>query len=133
MKRHLHFLLAGAFGALANSLTVYGFGALGLHQALGFAMAPPLTAFFFLNRMFWGGLWGLVFALPIEDERPYLKGLLLSVGPSVVMCLLVFPMKGGGFLGLAKGPGAPFFVLFHNAVWGLAAAWLLLRLRGKAA
>jgi hypothetical protein len=125
--RALVSFLAGAFGGLVNGLAVWLFGLLGITIALGFKMAPALTIPWLLPRLLFGGLWGFLFLLPFWRNRLYLKGLLLSLAPSAYMLLKVFPELGTGVLGLGKGPGAPFFVLFFNALWGLAAAWVISR------
>lgn len=126
--RLLHTFLAGVLGGLANSLAVWLFGILGLSLALGFKMAPVLTLVWLLPRMFWGGLWGLLFLLPILPGKPYLKGLLLSLAPSLAMLVFFFPRMGLGIFGIGAGPTAPLFVLFFNAVWGLVAAAYLTRI-----
>ena len=122
-------LLAGAVGGLANGLALWLLGALAVTTALGFRMTPMLSPMFLLNRAFWGGLWGLVFLLPLLPGRPYLKGLVLSLLPSLVMLVVVFPFRfNAGMFGLGLGSSAPLFVLVLNAVWGLATAWTLLQL-----
>lgn len=125
--RALITFIAGAVGGAVNGVAVWLFGALGVTTALGFMMAPNLTAAWLLPRLFYGGLWGLLFLLPFWRARVYLKGLLLSLAPSAYMLFKVFPGLGAGVMGLAKGAGAPFFVLFFNAIWGLAAAWVVSR------
>ncbi|MCL1486190.1 MAG: hypothetical protein MH208_19130 [Marinobacter sp.] len=58
----------------------------------------------------------------------FARGLLLSLGPTIVQCLIVFPMKlGVGVLGQDLGTLTPLLVLIFNAVWGLVAAWWLIR------
>jgi hypothetical protein len=60
------------------------------------------------------------------QRRMFSKGLVLSLGPSLVQLFWVFPMKAGkGVMGLELGTLTPLLVLIFNAVWGLAAAiWL---------
>lgn len=126
-------LIAGAVGGLANGLALWLLGTLAVTTALGFRMAPMLSLMFLVNRAFWGGLWGLVFLLPILPDRPYLKGLVLSLLPSLVMLVVVFPLRlHAGVFGFGLGSSAPLFVLVLNAVWGLAAAWTLVRLSRRA-
>jgi len=116
---------AGTIGALANSIAVWGFGALGITASLGVKIAPKLTPMFLYPRLVWGGIWGLLFLLPILRNKGFWRGLLLSLGPTLVMLLVVFPAEGAGQFGLAKGPLTPAFVVFFNAVWGWAAVvWL---------
>lgn len=119
--------IAGAFGGAVNGVALWLFGLLGITTALGFRMAPGMSWAFMWPRLFYGGLWGLLFLLPFWRERTYLKGLVISLAPSAYMLFKVFPQMGAGVLGLGRGPGAPYFVLFFNAVWGLAAAWFIVR------
>ena len=127
-------LIAGAVGGIANGLALWLLGSLGVTTALDFRIPIMFKPMFLLNRAFWGGLWGLVFLLPVLSGRPYVKGLVLSLLPSLVMLVVVFPFRfNAGFFGLDLGNGAPLFVLVLNAVWGLAAAWTLERLSRRGA
>ena len=117
------FFAAGALGGLANSLVVWGFGELSINQALGVAIAPTLSPAWLYPRIVWGGLWGLAFALPLSTGW-VTRGLLLSLGPSLVQLLVVFPFKANkGLLGLELGAFTPVLVLLFNAVWGIVASW----------
>jgi len=117
---------AGCVGALANSVAVWLFGALGIAGALGVKIAPLLTPGFLYPRIVWGGLWGLLFLIPFQGDRAVLRGLLLSIGPTLVQLLVVFPLKAQkGILGLDLGVLTPVLAVFYNAVWGLVAAYWL--------
>ena len=119
---------AGCVGALANSLVVWLFGDMGINAALGVKIAPKLTPAYLYPRIVWGGIWGFLFLLPIMRRSLIARGLLYSLGPSLVMLFVVFPMKAKkGMLGLDLGSLTPVLVLFFNAVWGVSAAlWLRL-------
>ena len=122
---------AGAFGALVNSVAVWAAGAYGLTARLGVAVAPALTASWLYPRLVWGGLWGFLFLLPLRGSW-LLRGLVVSLAPSAFQLLWVFPqMTAHGLFGLRLGALTPAVVLAANAVWGLAAAWLL-RMTGRA-
>jgi hypothetical protein len=113
---------AGALGGLANSVVVWAVGHLGLAHV---ASAPALTPGWLYPRIVWGGLWGALFLLPVSWGW-FRKGLLLSLGPSLVQLFLVFPLKTkAGVLGLALGLLTPLAVLFFNAVWGVVASFWL--------
>ncbi|RMG69803.1 MAG: hypothetical protein D6710_08190, partial [Nitrospirae bacterium] len=104
---------AGAFGGLINSLTVWIFGQAGITKALGVAIAPALSPKWLYPRIVWGGLWGLLFILPILKNRPFIQGLLFSLGPTIVQLFVVFPQKAHkGMLGLDLGTLTPLFVIF---------------------
>lgn len=126
MARKLSLVFAaGALGGLVNSLAVWAFGLLGLTTALGVAIAPALTPAWLYPRLVWGGMWGVLFLIPLHQPW-WRRGLLFSLGPTLVQLLVVFPLKAGkGMAGVELGALTPLFVLFFNAVWGLAAAWWL--------
>ena len=120
------FFTAGCLGGLFNSIVVWLFGVIGITQALGVSIAPPLTPAWLYPRIVWGGLWGFLFFLPVVNERILLKGILLSIGPTLVQLFIVFPVQAGkGMLGFDLGILTPVFVIVFNMVWGLAAAlWI---------
>lgn len=117
---------AGCLGGLVNSLAVWIFGVIGITSAFGVKIAPPLTRPWLYQRIVWGGLWGLLFLLPLLSKRRVLQGLLFSLGPTLVQLFVVFPVQAGkAMMGLDLGPLTPVFVLIFNAVWGVTAAlWL---------
>jgi hypothetical protein len=118
--------VAGCWGALWNSLAVWLGGYLGIAPALGVNIAPPLTPAFLYPRLVWGGIWGLLFLLPMSRWSFPARGLLYSLAPTLVQLCLVFPvMAQKGFFGLQLGYLTPLFVLLYNAIWGYAAGWWL--------
>jgi len=123
MKKLLIFFAAGCLGALANSLTVWLFGHYGITAALNVSIAPTLSAGWLYPRIVWGGLWGLLFILPMLQSRLLLKGALLSLFPTAVQLFVVFPMLAHkGMAGFDLGLLTPLFVLLFNWVWGAVAA-----------
>ncbi len=123
MKKLLFFFSAGCLGALANSIAVWLFGDLGITAALGVKIAPPLTPAWLYPRIVWGGLWGLIFILPVLKSRFLLKGAILSLFPTLVQLFIVFPYKANkGLAGIELGALTPLFVLFFNWVWGIVSA-----------
>jgi hypothetical protein len=117
---------AGCLGGLLNSLAVWIFGELGIAANFGVNIAPRLSAPWLYPRLVWGGIWGLLFLLPLMKRGFLSRGLLFSLGPSLVQLFVIFPLKTNqGPMGLNLGMLTPLFVLFYNAVWGLAASiWL---------
>lgn len=119
---------AGCLGGLATVLTLWLFGVAGLSGALGVNLAPPLTPPMIYSFMIWGGIWGFLFLLPLGKLGLIPRALLLSLGPSIVQCFVVFPMKlHAGVLGQQLGMLTPLLVLIFNAVWGLVTVWWLSR------
>ena len=117
---------AGCIGGLANSLAVWGMGKAGITGAMGVSIAPDWSPAWLYPRIVWGGLWGFLFLLPYLPDSIFMRGFLYSLGPTLVVLLIVFPLQAKkGFFGLELGMMTPVFALFVNAVWGIcAAAWL---------
>jgi len=117
---------AGAVGALANAGALWLLGRSGALRALDVSLAPTLTLAWLYPRVVWGGLFGLLFLLPLAPQSTLAQGLLLSLFPSAVQLFVIFPYRtGAGALGLEHGTLTPLVVLAANAAWGLAAsAWL---------
>jgi len=126
MKKILLLFAAGCVGGLANSLTVWAFGEMNVTQAFGVAIAPHLSPNWLYPRIVWGGLWGVLFILPMMFSQPVSKGIVLSLFPTAVQLFVVFPLVAHkGIAGLDLGLYTPLFVVFFNAVWGITTAWTL--------
>ena len=128
--------VAGCWGALWNSLAVWLGGSLGIAPALGVQIAPALTPAFLYPRLVWGGLWGLLVPGALGRWSFPARGLLFSLGPTLVQLFLVFPlMAHKGVLGLQLGYLTPLLVVFYNAIWGYAAGlwlnWTAMNNRGE--
>jgi hypothetical protein len=123
MKSILIFFAAGCLGGLSNSLAVWLFGELGLTRSLGVAISPALTANWLYPRIVWGGIWGLLFFLPVSNARPFSKGTMLSLFPTIVQLFVIFPYKTNkGIAGMELGLLTPVFVFVFNWVWGVVTA-----------
>jgi hypothetical protein len=123
MKKLLIFFAAGCVGALANSITIWAFGHYGITKALDVSIAPALSLNWLYPRIVWGGIWGLLFILPMLDSKLLRKGSILSLFPTAVQLFVVFPFKAHkGMAGLELGLYTPLLVSFFNWVWGIATA-----------
>ena len=126
MKKLMLFFSAGCIGALVNSLVIWQFGQLGINQVLQVAIAPHLSSHWLYPRIVWGGLWGLLFILPMQNSKLFLKGAILSVLPTAVQLLVIFPMQTRhDIAGLDLGLLTPLVVLLANLSWGLSTALVL--------
>ena len=117
---------AGCLGGLANSLAVWLFGAYGVTKSLGVRIAPDLSPGWLYPRLVWGGIWGFLFLLPVFRNSILRRGLLLSLGPTIIQLFVVFPYKADqGMMGLGLGALTPLLVFVFNAIWGITVAiWL---------
>ena len=118
-------ILAGMVGGIVNSIGIWAFGALGINQALGFNMVPTFSLPWVMPRIISSGLWGLLFLLPFWRKDLIKKGMVLSIGPLLLMLFMVFPKMGAGVLGLKLGNTAPLFALVFTLIWGISAALFL--------
>jgi hypothetical protein len=129
-------LKTAALGFLAGALATLTFHqiAIGVLNALGVILSgpyslrpiPPLGVPAVLNLAFWGGVWGIVWAL-VADRMPrswpvWLAGLLFgAIAPTLVGWFVVAPLKGQpvaqGF-NIARMWIGPLV----NGVWGLGTA-----------
>ena len=123
MKKLLICFAAGCLGALVNSLVAWQAGQLGIAHWAGVAIAPALSPGWLYPRIVWGGLWGLLFFLPMLNAKPLAKGTLLSLAPTAFQLFFVFPYKAHhGVMGVGLGMWTPIYVLVVNGVWGIATA-----------
>jgi hypothetical protein len=123
MKKLLIFFAAGCLGALANSIAVWLFGDFGITTSFDVSIAPSFTPGWLYPRIVWGGIWGLLFALPMLQSKLLLKGAVLSLFPTAVQLFVMFPLKADkGIAGLDLGLYTPLFVVFFNWVWGVVTA-----------
>jgi hypothetical protein len=114
---------AGCLGGLANSVATWMCGDLGFTRQLGVSMAPALTPGWLYPRIVWGGIWGLLFLLPLRRSKPILKGSILSLFPTAVQLFYIYPFQAHkGIAGLEMGFMTPLFVLFFNWIWGVVTA-----------
>lgn len=67
-----------------------------------------------------GIVWGIAFALTSRmSPGPFwLRGMLLSIAPWLIMMVVMMPMAGAGFFGLALGMAAPVVTLVLHLVFG---------------
>jgi len=123
MKKLSIYFAAGCLGALANSIVVWLFGYSSITSSFGVSIAPSLSPSWLYPRIVWGGIWGLLFILPMWKSKLLLKGTILSLFPTAVQLFIVFPLKTHkGIAGLDLGLFTPIFVLFFNWVWGFISA-----------
>jgi hypothetical protein len=123
MKKILIFFAAGCAGGLAYAVVVSFMGDLGITSALGVSYHHGLTSGWLYSRIVWGGIWGILFLLPLSQSNLFLKGSILSLLPTAFQLFVVFPLfTNNGIAGLKLGILTPLVILFFNWVWGIATA-----------
>lgn len=122
-------LAAGCIGGLLSGLLLYLCGALGLMHEYGVRMAPPLSAYWLYERVVWGGVFGVLFALPQTEKMSWpLRGMLISAAPILAQFFIFYPLvTHEGLFGVRLGQNTPYFVALFSMTWGLISAfWLKL-------
>jgi hypothetical protein len=130
-------LLGFIAGALAvpifHQLMIFILTQAGMIQGNIYSMNPvkPLGVPTIFNQMFWGGVWGLVFALIVERAPRawplWLIGLLLgAIALPLVGWFVVAPIKGQP---MAAGwvPTRMLASVLINGLWGIGLALMLLQ------
>lgn len=123
LKRLSAAYAGGTIGALIDSINIWALGHFGITAKLGVTMRPSLSGAWLYPRLVWGGLWMLLLVLPVAEKRPALRGMLISLLPSAMMLLVVFPQQGKGYYGLGYGLLTPLLVIGLNLLYGLIAAY----------
>lgn len=116
---------AGSFGGLSNSLFNWLCGTSGINAALGIALKPAFTPEWLYVRLVWGGLWGLLFCLPLlKNKSIYIRASILFLLPLLVQLFIVFPFKlNKGYMGVDLGTLTPVLVILANLVWAYTTAY----------
>lgn len=122
-KAALYFA-AAALGGLAVVLTVWACGQYGVADLFGVAIKPQLAKGFIYKQMVWGGIWGLIFLLPLTIKPLWVKALVMTLAPVIVALVVFIPKGPGGFLGLNFGTLTPLYIFLVNIPWGLVTAYL---------
>jgi hypothetical protein len=115
---------SGVIGALAVVLASYVLFYPGISARMGVDAPLPLTPPVIYRLLFWGGLWGIPFALFTwkRERYYYLIGFLYFLLPVLAAFLFFFPRAGAGYFGLNKGALFTVYILIVNAPFGIVTA-----------
>jgi hypothetical protein len=124
--------VAGVLSTLLfHQLTIGLLNSIGIVATAPYSLrpTPPLGVPSVLNLAFWGGLWGIIFALLAERKTfglpTWLVGFLFgALAPTLVGWFVVAPLKG---LPIAQGfnPTRMWIGPLINGMWGLGTAMVL--------
>jgi hypothetical protein len=106
-------MIGKAFAGLAPQLNAISM----LAGILGTGLAGGWLAHFIIGTIFWGGLFGWL-APHVPGGSSWLKGTIFSVGPWILMMILVMPLAGAGLFGLTLGVLAPVMTLVLHLIFG---------------
>ena len=118
---------AGAIGGLLQTLLILVVSELGLFTLFQLPLKFEFNLVWFYQRITWGGLWGLLFLIPLLLSVPQWKrGLVLGIVPALASLFIFLPFKDGhGYLGLNLGVMMPVVVVAFGLIWGMITGSLL--------
>jgi hypothetical protein len=120
MKNLLVVFAAGCLGALVQIIAMNLATRYGLIHSLHVQLSGSYSPSWVYPRIVWGGLWGLVFLLPILASSTFMRSFVLCLIPTAVQLFLIYPFyEGKGVAGLSLGMLTPFVVLFFYWIWAL--------------
>ncbi|MCW5771082.1 MAG: hypothetical protein KIT16_05550 [Rhodospirillaceae bacterium] len=111
---------AGAFGACVLAVVVVALARLHVPEMLGL----PVVARAFPEELYrivvWGGIWGVLLAVPVMNRSWWLKGAIIGVLATVALVVYFHPA-------VRTPPIQIVYALLLNIVWGFAAGlwWTL--------
>jgi len=119
---------AGAFGGLILWAAALGLARIGLPALLDLTAPLPDIHTVVHRAIVWGGLWGLLFAVPVMNRAAWLKGIVIGLLATAALVFYFGP-------GLRAGPplGIAYAAVLNGLVWGIAAGfwWALVSAAGK--
>lgn len=110
---------AGAFGAVILALVGAGLNALNVQALIGLPPPPVPESYLplFYRLVVWGGIWGVLLAVPVLNRLWWLKGIIIGVLATLAILFYFNPA-------VTTPPMRFVYALVLNAIWGVAAgAW----------
>jgi len=114
---------SGAFGGFIEVLTYYIFSLTGIVAIFGMPAAPGWKPEMVYRPVVWGGLWGIVFLIPFLDELYILKGIVLSILPTLAAWFIFIPGKMP--VNMRPGLMALLLIVIQNAIWGIVTVLMI--------
>ncbi|MEC7838669.1 MAG: hypothetical protein VX777_01365 [Chlamydiota bacterium] len=126
LKKVGYCFAAGCLGGVAMNVVNLVFGIVNIPEFLGVDMAQDVNANSLYSDLFWGGIWGLLFLIPLLKDVPLVRGVLVSIVPSLAQLFIFLPLvKGVNFLEGEFRLMLPVYVFLLNSVWGIVASSFL--------
>ena len=126
MKNALVVFAAGCLGALVMCVFMWVFTKYGITHDLGVRISGSIAPQWMYPRIVIGGLWGLLFLLPILSGSLLARSFLISLFPALIQLFVIYPFyEGKGVAGWTLGALTPFLVLLFYWVWALSTAIVL--------
>lgn len=120
---------AGALGALISAIALWALVTYGVTDRMDVSLAVAGSWSGFLTglyaHIFWGGVWGFLFGLPLLENSVVKRALFIGLLPSLLSFLVLYPFVAQmGFFGTGYGTLTFIPILVINWIWGfVAASW----------
>ena len=121
-------MTAGAISALAQAILIIALFKLRILAIIGLeGFDIPNNLVFIYQRITWGGIWGLLFLIPILRTRDHVtRGFLFAFVPIFATWFYFNPFHDSvGYFGLQVGVAFPIVVLLAGLFWGIIAGYWL--------
>lgn len=114
---------SGAFGGFVEILSYYILSLAGIVTLFGMPAASGWKPEMVYRPVVWGGLWGFFFCIPFLDDIFLLKGIVLSLLPTLAAWFFFIPRR----MPAHTHPGLKSLLLMVilNALWGLATVLMI--------
>ena len=121
MKNFLLCFAAGCVGGVIYCVVMWLFSRYGISQSFSVSLYGSVAPQWMYPRIVWGGLWGLLFLLPMLTSSIFMRSFVISLIPTFVQLFIIYPFYAGkGFAGLQLGMMTPLLVWFFFGVWAFA-------------
>lgn len=117
---------ASTLGSLCMCGLMWAFTYYGVTHFLNVALSGSLSPHWLYPRLVLGGLWGLIFLLPILPSGTLAKSLLVAAIPTAAHLFIIYPyVEHKGMAGMSLGALTPFLLYFYFWVWAIATTIIL--------
>lgn len=117
---------AGTIGALANAAFIAVIAMMGINVIFDMVAFSSLSFGWLFPRMIWGGIFALFLLAPTLGKRWIVRGLLVSIVPTIIAIYAMPVLQGGMTEALKLEITLMILVITYlfNCVWGLVASYL---------
>ena len=123
MKNAFTLFGAGCLGGLVMCLAMWLFTRYGITQSLNVNLQGSLSPHWMYPRIVWGGVWELLFLLPVFSGSLFARSLVIALIPTLIQLFVFYPYyEGKGVAGLSLGILTPFLVFFFFWIGSLMTA-----------
>lgn len=116
----------GCLGGITATALNIALGLINFPSSVGVSYSQEANVGNLYAGILIGGIWGFIFLIPVLNNMWYLKGIILSLIPTLVQLMVVLPLEGGAkFFNIDVQSLTPVYILSLNIVWGMITAGFL--------